>query len=81
MKAISISKDKYEAEEERLAKLEQQKLSDNTERTIESSLAIVKEKKESRTKQRSYQISDCNEKLLMARVSVRYTIRRSKFIV
>ena len=78
MKAISISKDKYEAEEERLAKLEQHKPSDDTERAIESSLATVKEKKKSKTKQRSHQISDGDENLLMASVSVRYTIRCSK---
>lgn len=69
MKAISIPKDKYEAEEERLARLEQQRLSENVENKIVSNVASIKLKKMSKTKQNNHQTSDGDEKLPIAAVS------------
>jgi hypothetical protein len=72
MRAISISKDEYEAEEERQIKIVQQKLSDAVEsktKTV-SNTANYKGKKMSKMKQTYHQKSDGDESLLIAAVSV-----------
>lgn len=69
MKAISIPKEKYEAEEERLARLEQQRLSNNVENKIVSIAANIKGKKMRKTKQNNHLTSDGDEKLPIAAVS------------
>jgi hypothetical protein len=71
MKAISISKDKYEAEEERLIKLGQQKLSDalDSKTKTASNTANCEGNKMSKAKQSYRQTSDGNKSLLIATVS------------